>query len=188
MVSPRRQAVQRRTTAGIHPPAGFTLVEVIAVLVLIALAAGTVAVSVRGHVAGAQLEMFLDRLETLDAQARNAAKRHSQSVALTFDMGNGQVSQAGGDAVEKRTFAAPGSVAIAKVRTNYQQSTDGTLQINVSPLGQTDTYALRLQAASGRSAWLVVLGVSGQCLRFDEERDVEEIFSLQSGTVRGDAG
>lgn len=171
-------------------PSGFTLYELVAVMVLMAIIAGTVAISVRGHVSNAQLETFLDRLETFDARARADARRLSQSVALAFDSNDQRVSQINADvayASTGRSFAVPHGVDIAQCKTANQASDRGMLQIAVSPFGQTDTYALRLDASGGRSVWLVVLGASGQCLRFDKENDVEEIFSLQRRAFRDDA-
>lgn len=169
---------------------GFTLYELVAVMAVMAIIAGTVAISVRGHVSNARLESFVDRLEACDARARNEARRLNQSVALVFDANNQRVSQIildAADASRERIFSAPRVVEIARVKTTNRESDRGTMRIAVSPLGQTETYALRLQASRGRSLWLVVLGASGQCLRIDKEDDVEDVFSLQRGAIRNDA-
>jgi general secretion pathway protein H len=157
---------------------GFTLYELLAVMVLMAVLAGTVAVSVRGHVSNARLLAFLDRLESCDARARAQARRLNHPLVLKFDADDQRVSQSYANVAE-RSFAAPLGVEIEQIKTAKQESDHGILQIAVSPLGQSDTYALRLQASSGRSMWLVVLGASGQCLRLYEGADVEDIFSLQ---------
>lgn len=179
---------QRRKDRSI--PSGFTLYELVAVMVVVAIIAGTVAISVRGHVSNAQLEAFLERLETFDARGRAEARRLNQSIRLAFDSTDRRISQMIGDdvyAATRRSYAVPRGVEIARIKTTRQESEGGVLQIAVSPLGQTDTYALRLEASSGRSVWLVVLGASGQCLRIEKENEVEEIFSLQRGTLRNDA-
>lgn len=171
-------------------PSGFTLYELLAVMVLMAILAGTVGISVRGHVSNAQLEAFLDRLETFDGRARAEARRLHQPVTLAFDSDEQRASRTQGGfagAATERTCAVPRGVEIAQMKTTSQVSARGSLRIALSPLGQTDTYALRLEASSGRSVWLVVLGASGQCLRFDKENDVEEIFALQRGAKRDDA-
>ena len=161
----------------------FTLFELVAVLVVMAILAGTVAVSVRGHVANARLEAFLDRLETFDSRARGEARRGGEAIVLSFDGIEKLVSRSNGrdSSGAARSFAVPDGIEVAQVRTATDQSSGGVLRIGVSPLGQTDTYALQLRASSGREQWLVVLGASGQCLRLDKENEVEEIFSLQLG-------
>jgi len=164
--------------------------ELVAVMFVMAIIAGTVTFSMRGHVSNARLENVLDRLESFDGRARGEARRLNRPVALEFDSNAQRVSQSnldGASASTKRSFAVPHGVTIAQIKTVAHESERGVLQIAVSPLGQTDTYAVRLQAASGRGAWLVLLGASGQCLRFDKENDVEEIFSIQRGTLRHDA-
>ena len=168
----------------------FTLFELIAVLVVLAILAGTVALSVRGHVANAKLESFLDRLETFDGQVRREAKRRGGLATLLYDLHDKRIYQdmPGAPAGWGRDFAIPTGVEIEQIMTRSQRSDDGLLRIAVSPLGQTDTYALRLRASSGRKVWLVVLGASGQCLEFDRESDVEEMLSLELTASRSNAG
>ena len=129
-----------------------------------------------------------------DPSTRNSPRPpghiNQSPVALAFDANDQRVSQINADvayASTQRSFAVPHGVAIAQIKTTSQASEYGVLQLAVSPLGQTDTYAVRLQASGGRNVWFVVLGASGQCLRFDEEDDVEELFSLQRGAIRHDA-
>ena len=169
---------------------GFTLFELVAVLVVLAILAGAVAVSVRGHISNARLEAFLDRLETFDGRARGEARRRSELTVLSFDANTKLVSQISdqNSSGAARSFAVPGGLEIVAVKTVSDQASQGVLRIGVSPLGQTDTYALQLRASSGRELWLVVLGGSGQCLRFDKDNDVEDLFSLQLLAARNHAG
>lgn len=180
---------RRRKTDG-SPPGGFTLLELVAVLMVMAILAGAVALSVRGHVSNAQLEAFLTRLEAFDARARSQARRQGQRLALRFDASDQRVSlaAAAADEDEAPAFAVSRGVELAQVRTARQAADYGVLETSVSPFGQSETYALCLQASSGRRVWLVVLGASGQCLRLDEEEEVEQILSLQNDADRHHAG
>jgi prepilin-type N-terminal cleavage/methylation domain-containing protein len=166
---------------------GFTLYELIAVMVVLAILAGTVAISVRGHVSNARLQAFRDRLEACDARARADARRDDHAVWLEFDSTGQRVLRSEGTEASERSLNAPRGVEIAQIRIASQESDHGILQIAISPLGQSDTYAVQLRASSGRSEWLVVLGASGQCLRVDKGDDVAEIFTLERGAVRNDA-
>ena len=179
-----------QVTISMRPPrrqlasSGFTLFELVAVLAVLAVLAGAVMFSVRSHVSNAQLESFLDRLEDFDGHARADARRRGQATAFLFDLEERNVTQIGSD----RSMAVPLGVEIARIRTISQESDHGVLQVGVSPFGQTDTYALQLRASGGRSVWFVALGVSGQCLRFDKEIDVDEVFLVQLAAPRGNAG
>jgi prepilin-type N-terminal cleavage/methylation domain-containing protein len=170
--------------------AGFTLYELLAVMVLMAILAGTVALSVRGRVSNAGLESFLVQIELCDARARSEARRWNQPVLLGFDSSDQRVWQSAASVDRssvERSIAAPRGVKISQIKTMNRQLDQGTLQIAISPLGQSDTYALRIQASGGRDVWLVVLGGSGQVLRFDTEGDVDGVFSLQGVAIGNDA-
>lgn len=169
---------------------GFTLYELLAVMVLMATLAGTVALSVRGRVSNARLESFLVQLELCDGFARSEARRWNQTVLLGLDSSDQRVWRSApsveGSLVE-RSIMVPRGVNIARIKTMNRQLDQGILQIAISSLGQSDTYALRIQSSGGRDVWLVVLGGSGQVLRFDTEDDVDEVFSLQGDSIGNDA-
>ena len=187
-MKPRAQRTASGNEHSQHAPRNaFTLFELMAVLIVIAILAGTVALSVRGHIANARLETFLDRLETFDGHARRDARRRNDFAALLFDLNDKRIYRSMRDA-PGQSLAVPLGVEIEQISTNSQRSDHGVLRVTVSALGQADTYALQLRASSGRRVWLVVLGGSGQCLRFDRENDVEEMLSLQLAAPRSYAG
>jgi prepilin-type N-terminal cleavage/methylation domain-containing protein len=166
---------------------GFTLVELAAVMVVLAILAGTVTWSVRGHVSNARMESFLVRIEASDARARAEARRLNLPVLLGIDSSQERVWQVSAGTSGKRSFAVPRGLDIARLHSTNQQSALQALEITISPLGQSETYAMQVKASGGRATWLVVLGGSGQVLRFDREEDVEGVFSLQRDAIRNHA-
>ena len=169
---------------------GFTLFELVAVVVVIAILAGTVAFSVRGHVANAKFETFLDRLETFDGQVRRDARRRRGFTTLLFDLHERRIYQEvrGAPTGSGRAIAVPAAVDIERIMTRSGLSDSGVLRVPISPLGHTDTYALRLRASSGREVWMVVLGATGQCLKLDRESDVAAMLSFELAAAGSNAG
>jgi hypothetical protein len=137
------------------------------------------AVSVRGHVDTAKLELLLDRIEALVSRIRDEAQRRQAPDELRVDVDRGLVYQfAGGKRrASSRELSLDDTVEIDLVRTGNRTGRHGELRVPISLHGQSDSYALRLKTTSGRSVWLVVLGTTGQCLRITEEKDVARFLS-----------
>jgi len=156
---------------------GFTLIELAAVIVILALLAGVVAVSVRAHLENAKLELLLARVEAFDGRLRDETRRQNRLEELRINAQEGCIAQ--GEATSPpRVIRVTGRIRIDRIRTTDFDGEFGELRVLISPLGQSDTYALRFRTAQGRQVWLVVLGVSGQCLRLEKEEQVDEVFAL----------
>jgi prepilin-type N-terminal cleavage/methylation domain-containing protein len=169
---------------------GFSLVELIAVVALLAIFAGVAAVSVRGHVDEARLVAALNRIQSLDGRLRDEAQRLRRSGELSVDADDGRVFQVGtpySAARPSRSIALGGGLRIDRLRTSRHNQRRGQLRVLISSHGQSDTYAVRLRTGSGRQAWLVVLA-SGQCLRIEQDQDVRAIFNMLSGSAGPHAG
>ena len=172
--SPRSRAVAR----GSSRVGGFTLIEVLAVVVVLGILASLVAIKVNGHVQRARLVQAADQLAVLDRRARDEARQRSVPLQLQIDTDRGvariRSRQSAADGTTPRVVAS-GSVSFADVRLSGNRPVhDGTL--DVSSLGQSETYAVRLSAPDGAALWLVTLGLSGQHLRLESEEDVREVL------------
>jgi prepilin-type N-terminal cleavage/methylation domain-containing protein len=159
---------------------GFTLVELLAVLVLLAILAGSAALSLRGPYRAAQLENALESAALADNQVRDYARRCGKPAQIVVRIETGAIAG---------VTAADGFVDVARFRTHVacldevivggRRSDCGETAIPVSPRGWTPTYALRFQMSKGGHRWLAFLGVTGQTLRIDDERELETLWRLQ---------
>ncbi len=152
-----------------------TLIELIAVLVLCAVLAGIVVVSVRSHVARANLTSSCEMLMACDSHARHVAHERGQPTRLLIGSGdratirlpNGQI----------RTVAR--GVKIDRLWTARTSTQTGTLQVVMTANGQSETYAVRLTAGEKLSRWIMVLGGSGQTLVMKDERRVRRLLAIR---------
>jgi len=183
------------------PRLGFTLVEVMAVVALMAILAGGVAWAMTGEIRRASREDVVVKLAHADALTRLAARRLGRSRVLAFDLDRGTLthgrhadrtagSGGGDEAPPPRTVTlAPGHrlEQIALTRAGRVRRFDaGVVELTVSAAGHSATYALRL-APSGRGRerpdrapepgpWLVVAGLTGQVTQGYEDREIDNLF------------
>lgn len=187
----------------------FTLIEVMAVVLLLGLLAGATAWSLTGQARRATLAELTDRIAHADAMARLSARRLGEPTALRIDLDRQRLtwSSRGGVGARTagRTVQLPSQIRFHRVRVaesaaslpgresglrggDYQQ---GTAELPVSISGQSVTYALLLRQAppiddGPREVWLVVAGLSGQTLEIYETRTIDKLWQLLA-TGRVDA-
>lgn len=161
---------------------GFTLLELIAVVALLATLAVAGRYSLRGPLAKARLEQALQRLAELDHQARAESRRHRQPVELSIDLDDAAVGfkpVADEARLWRRRTTAGQGVHIDQARFGDRRASDGQSSVWISPWGQSDPYAIRLTADGGRiAAWLLVLGASGQTVKCWDDATVERALPI----------
>jgi prepilin-type N-terminal cleavage/methylation domain-containing protein len=165
----------------------FSLVELALVLVILALAAGTVAVGVRGTLARVTLADCLDEIEVFDRTTRRLATEQGEALRLVVDLARGRLRRTGADGREERgvAYRLPDGWRIAEVRLVGRRVTTGTVAVSVSARGLGPTYALRLGGAEGRGCWIAVAGLTGQTWEPEDEDAVQQVFETIGR--RGDA-
>ena len=137
---------------------GFSLIELVVVVFILALLSAIVMMSVGGHVRRARLTQTLDRIETLDRLARDQARASQSLVRLDFTS----------DEI-KLVGPQPRTVALGTL-----ELIDGPRQIVVLPSGQSATYGVSVQSSGPEAMSLVVLGRSGQARRMNRLLDDED--------------
>jgi len=164
----------------IRGAAGFTLIEVAAVALLLALLAGAVAWSFSGPIAAVRAGDALDRVRTFDAVARHAARQSGRGVTLVLDPADGSMvrqDMTAGEPREAYRAALPGGFKLDRVRTaeDASRSLGGRTVIPCSADGRTQTYAVHI-VGGGRDRWLVFAGLTGQPTEVAHEAEVDQIF------------
>jgi type II secretion system protein H len=163
---------------------GFTFIEVMVTLVIVALCATAVAWSLAPAADRARLTDALDRLHQFDAASRHSARRSGRSLAMHFDLGAQQwrtTPMAGGDSDAMRDARAVHRMStgyrLTGIRTADEMVSFGKLAIPCSPQGRTPTYALRIEAdTTSEATWILVAGISGQLEIVHDPWDIETIF------------
>jgi prepilin-type N-terminal cleavage/methylation domain-containing protein len=153
--------------------AGFTLIELVVVIVILGIMAAVAVLSLGGTTDRYQLSQAELVWQSFDAQARRHARTSHRTIEATIQRSRGQLQI---DSLSK-TFQIPSSVEIKKVRVHHRGAGRSQIDLQFDREGTSPTYAVQLQRGK-LTKWLVVLGISGQVCTFDTEREVNEVLAL----------
>lgn len=181
---------------------GFTLIEVMAVVVLLGLLAGGVMLSLAGDTHRARRADVIDRLTHEDELARLAACRSGSPAILRLDLKAQRLWRVDMLPQEQRlshSWQIPASFRVQQVLrpassagadAAVMQIDSGIAELPFNSAGCGSSYALHLvpreAAADEKETWLVFAGLTGQCIVMNHESEVRDIFA-QLGAPRPDA-
>lgn len=175
---PRRaQPVRLTATRG-----AFTLVEVVAVLLLVAVLGATVTVSLNATRRASRLQDAVERLKDYDAAARDRARSSGRAMRLAFGTTSSRLQRV--DATTGRpegaTIEFDRGVTVERVWIASEEGAAAATSGDVvcSSLGQTDSYAVLLLSANAARQWVVFAGLTGEVRLLKNDVEVEEIFKL----------
>ncbi|MCC7407059.1 MAG: prepilin-type N-terminal cleavage/methylation domain-containing protein [Phycisphaeraceae bacterium] len=169
---------------------GFTLLELLAVLLLTGLLASVAVASLRAMRHIADLRQAVSKLVALDASARGEAASLGRPVQLLFNLDE-QVVQAIDVAVEPHRLVDQvtlnGALRIERIVTPDQSLSAGQIALPCTPgssshAALTPSYALRIvddpgHTSNPREQWILVAGLTGQVTTPIDENTVTQIFN-----------
>jgi prepilin-type N-terminal cleavage/methylation domain-containing protein len=151
---------------------GFTLIELMVAVVLLALLTGMAALSFVRPIRAARAHQTIELLRRADATAREEGHRFGRPVLLDFDLNAQTLTR---DSIVSRI---PASYTIRELRTSEGSIYDGEYSLHISPLGLSRTYALHLVGPDS-DQWLMVAGLSGEATTTNETT-VEQLLRRAS--------
>lgn len=165
------------------PQAGFTLFELLAVLVLAAVLATVVGVSLAQQRNQVEMDDVLAQVVFLDAQVRARARQFDRPAQLRIDLRRGllePVEQAERDRFGQAappTLQLPAGYTIEAVRVSGQLIQHRETAIACSAHGRTVSYAVQIRSPAGERRWLLWTGLTGQVQALaDDEARVQAIL------------
>lgn len=158
---------------------GFTLIEVIAVLVIVALLSGLAATVVLRTRQKVSRESVVERVVAYERAARAFAKRHGEPLRLVFT--EETLEQAFADEETQTppmpTLRVPKGYELQLLRPDGMEEDEA---IEVSAEGRSRTYALRLRSESEADRWVVFAGLTGEPRVIEDEAEVDSILAVLS--------
>jgi prepilin-type N-terminal cleavage/methylation domain-containing protein len=156
---------------------GFTLIELMAVLVLVGLVSATAMLRFGATTHKAQFEWSLERVIATDRLLRTHCVTSDQPGRLEFEIGAGRVKRVFG---AKRTASSAvelgARMRITRFLAALRHVETGKVEVAYDPYGHSETFAVELEGPGDRSAWILFAGLTGQTRRFEDRRDVERIL------------
>ena len=165
---------------------GFTLVELMLVLLILAIAAAAVTVRAQGSLRGARMNEVLSAFRDFDRTTRAAARNQDRPFRLVVSLSGGTIARADGEGrlIRGQVMSLPSDIRFDRLLVRRQDCRDGDVTISCSRKGFTPTYAVLLKS-SGRSQWLVVAGLTGDMLLVADEKQARNILEAGGGNDAG---
>lgn len=164
------------------PRRAFSLVELLAAIVVLALLTAGAAWTFGGPLRRAQLGEAVEQVRSFDATGRQFARNAGRECTLALDLDDGVLTriEAGGRETFRAVVARP--CRIDEVRTARRRYDGGQAVVAVSGLGLSESYAVKM-SAGGDVRWVVFAGLSGESRAVSDEAMVDEI--LGRGSIAG---
>ena len=177
-----------RVSCPSHGRSAFTLIELMAVLVLVGLVSATAMLRFSGTTHRAQFEWSLERVMAADRLLRTHSMTCGQPGQLEFEIGTGRLKRIFGAKDNVSSYVQLGArMHIVRFLAAQRHAETGKVAVPYDPYGHSETFALEIEGPGDRTAWILFAGLSGQTRRLEDRRDVERILELIR-PARPDAG
>jgi prepilin-type N-terminal cleavage/methylation domain-containing protein len=167
-------------------PKGFTLIELMVVIMILGLLAGAAAWMMTDQLAAGSRDHAVGQISAADRMARLAAAAGGGDTRLEIDLDRGRFVRLerpadGAAHAPGHPVALPDDFTIKRVMlalpSGISEVFSGRVSIEYSTEGTSCSYAIELDAAD-RSVWLLVSGLTGQTLVQEEAGHVETLLAL----------
>lgn len=181
MQQQREQRVPRRSAT---PVAGFTLWELLVVIVILGLLATAVLFRLSSLTNRARFQGALGHVTDLEALVRQDARQHGRANRLEWELGTNRVTSQRGTVSRTETLGA--DVLIRRIMTPQQNRSVGRAVIDYTTMGTSPTYAVELVSSptSATAVWLLFVGTTGIVQPLETEREVQQL--VQQVVAQGD--
>lgn len=160
---------------------GFTLIELMAVLLILSVVLAAATLRVQGPLSQSRMANAVDKVSFFDAMARQYAVAQDVSLRMVFDLDEGTFYRTDAEGTERlgAAMALPAGFEIAKVRIGREEQT-GTVEVPLSRKGFSPSYALMISGPDGATKWLLFAGLTDRMMELDDEKDVEAVLAKTS--------
>jgi len=162
----------------------FTLIELAAVMAILAVIAAAVAINMRGPISRARARDLPGEIRHFDYITRASAQSMDQDLKLLIDIPGGRLRRLDPMTATEigRPMQLPTGWRIDQVRIagSDEPIRRESAVIACSPAGLTPTYALKLTGPQDRTTWLLVAGLTGESMEVNNDDSIEEIFQTLS--------
>lgn len=152
---------------------GFTLIEMMLAVMLMALLAGAVAMGFSQPLKSSRTVDAIEVVRSFDNMARQSAVASGSNARLVFDVAqNSLMLRDGAELTQLRSrISLPQGCRIDAVRIDEHLVSSSEAILDISPHGWSKTYAVHL-LCPGSDRWLVFAGMTGQMTQVQNESEI----------------
>jgi len=165
----------------------FSLIELAAVLLVLAVVAAAVTLRVAGPMHRAGMNGLVAEIVSFDRLTRTWSVEQDAGARLVVDLSEGRLrrtderGRAQGAAME-----VPSGYRLGRVLVGGENRSGGRTAVPVSRHGLARSYAILVEGPGRGQRWILMAGLTGQHEVLDDERKIREVLALLE--TRGDAG
>lgn len=161
---------------------GFSLIEIMVVVAILALLAGVVTLRLSGTLHKARLEQAVQRFIHTEGQLRGHSGRHRRAVSLHLYLGTDRLEMNKGGAFQKtgsQTWVPKSlgrGIRFQRFLSPTRDETAGKIIVDYSPLATSESFAVQIALPGGKQQWIFVAGVTGQVTVTEKLGELERVL------------
>ena len=156
---------------------GFTLLELLVVLVIISLLAASVQVVFKSPLQSIRVRHAIEQLSAADALLRHECRQYRREGTIEFDCDQQTMTLQSDNGIAPKSIAIRGLLAVHSPTGQH-----ANWATKVDRWGRSETYSIQI-GNPRKNKWILCAGISGQVM---EDQSESEIQTLLDGLTPSD--
>ena len=154
--------------------AGWTLLEVMVVVTLIAMATAMATINLNGPLVSTRYQAFIQQVVDVDHQLRRQSLQSNRANHLTIDCQKQEIAYSNARGKQKIIGCPPRS-QLKYWMDDTGQSSSKKVRIHYDSHGASSSFAVCIQL-NRKETWIVFLGRTGEYLKLSSENEAKQIL------------
>ncbi len=166
---------------------GFSLIEMMATLLVIAMIAAGITLHAEGPMQSAKMKDALQQIGQFDHMTRMYARQQDKTIWLVVDIQKSILRRIGKDSTETLgdILTLPDGFRITRMLMPESNLDGGSTSIRCSRQGFMQSYAVLLSGPNEREQWILFTGLGGELIKVNNEQELRKIMDVAK--TRNDA-